>query len=391
MKKSVTALLAAIVAMCAGCGQLEEAVEQPEVVVEKTAAEWKEEAISEILENMTVEEKVGQMLMMDFRKNPDDSGMTVLTDDVAQKISDYHLGGVILFAENLDTAEQTKKLISDMQQASDIPLLIGIDEEGGMVSRLDKSRIPHTAIPNAKRMNGDVTEAETAGKEIGGVLAELGVNVDFAPVADIHTNPDNTVIGDRAYGTDAKTVADMASAFAKGLESEGVSATAKHFPGHGDTGTDSHDGMAVSEHDLQRLRDVELVPFRRLAQEGIDLMMVGHITMPNVTDDGLPASLSQEAVDLLRQELDYDGIVITDAMNMGAIVEYYPDGEAAVKAVQAGVDIVLMPADLDEACKSLCEAVRAGEISEKRLDESVERILSLKYDKAMLPQSKAEY
>ena len=142
--------------------------------------------------------------------------------------------------------------------------------------------------------------------------------------------------------------------------------------------------MAVSEHDLQRLQEVEFVPFRRLAEEDIDLMMVGHITMPNVTDDGLPASLSKEAIDSLREELDYEGIVITDAMNMGAIVEYYPDGEAAVKTVEAGVDIVLMPADLDDAYNSLCEAVQTGEISENRLDESVERILSLKYDKGML-------
>lgn len=384
MKKSMTFLLAAAVAMFAGCGQEETAEKQPEVTVEKTAEELKEDAVAEMLENMTVEEKVGQMLMMDFRKNPDDSGMTVLSEDVAQKIADYHLGGVILFAENLDTAEQTKKLVADMQKAADIPLLIGIDEEGGMVSRLDKSQIPHTSIPNAKDMNGDTAQAEAAGEEIGSVLSELGINVDFAPIADIHTNPENTVIGDRAYGTDAQTVADMASAFTKGLENKGVSATAKHFPGHGDTRTDSHDGMAISEHDLQRLEEVEFVPFHRLAEEGIDLMMVGHITMPNVTEDGLPASLSKEAIDLLREELDYDGIVITDAMNMGAIVEYYPDGEAAVKAVEAGVDIVLMPADLDDAYNSLCEAVQIGEISEERLDESVERILSLKYDKGML-------
>lgn len=384
MKKSMIFLLAAAVAMFAGCGQEETAEKQPEVTVEKTAEKLKEDAVAEKMEHMTVEEKVGQMLMMDFRKNPDDSGMTVLSEDVAQKIADYHLGGVILFAENLDTAEQTKELVADMQKAADMPLLIGIDEEGGMVSRLDKSQIPHTSIPNAKDMNGDTAQAETAGKEIGSVLSELGINVDFAPIADIHTNPENTVIGDRAYGTDAQTVADMASAFTKGLESEGVSATAKHFPGHGDTGTDSHDGMAVSEHDLQRLQEVEFVPFHRLADEGIDLMMVGHITMPNVTDDGLPASLSKEAIDLLREELDYDGIVITDAMNMGAIVDYYPDGEAAVKAVEAGVDIVLMPADLDDAYNSLCEAVQIGEISENRLDESVERILSLKYDKGML-------
>lgn len=388
MKKSMAFLLAAVMTLFAGCGQqkAEMETEQPEVVVEKTAEELKTDAVTEILDNMTTEEKVGQMLMMDFRKNPDDSGMTVLSEDVAQKIADYHLGGVILFAENLDTAEQTKELISDMQQAADLPLFIGMDEEGGMVSRLDKSQIPHTSIPNAADMQGDTAQAEDAGKEIGSVLSNLGINVDFAPIADIHTNPDNTVIGDRAYGTDAQTVADMASAFAKGLEEENVSATAKHFPGHGDTSTDSHDGMAVSEHDLQRLKEVEFVPFQRLSAEGIDLIMVGHITMPNVTDDGLPASLSKEAIDLLRQELDYDGVVITDAMNMGAIVDYYPDGEAVVKAVEAGVDIVLMPADLQAAYEGLCAAVEDGEISEKRLDESVERILSLKYDRGMLGQ-----
>ena len=155
MKKSMTFLLAAAVAMFAGCGQEETAEKQPEVTVEKTAEELKEDAVAEKLEHMTVEEKVGQMLMMDFRKNPDDSGMTVLSEDVAQKIADYHLGGVILFAENLDTAEQTKELVADMQKAADMPLLIGIDEEGGMVSRLDKSQIPHTSIPNAKDMNGE--------------------------------------------------------------------------------------------------------------------------------------------------------------------------------------------------------------------------------------------
>ena len=138
MKKSMTVLLAAAVAMFAGCGQEETAEKQPEVIVEKTAEELKDDTISEAIEHMTVEEKVGQMIMMDFRKNPDDSGMTVLSEDVAQKIADYHLGGVILFAENLDTAEQTKQLVADMQKAADMPLLIGIDEEGGMVSRLDK-------------------------------------------------------------------------------------------------------------------------------------------------------------------------------------------------------------------------------------------------------------
>ena len=172
----------------------------------------------------------------------------------------------------------------------------------------------------------------------------------------------------------------------EGFKEEGVLCTLKHFPGHGDTATDSHDGIAISNHDLTRLQEVEFVPFSRLVQEGIDFVMVGHITMPQVTEDGLPASLSPQAIALLRENIGFDGIVITDAMNMGAIVSYYPDGQAAVQAIQAGVDIVLMPADLEAAYLALLDAVGKGEISQTRLDESVRRILGVKYDCGMLLQ-----
>ena len=374
-----------------GCtNATENATEQSSAQTEqepvKTPEQIKAETIDQILADMTIEEKVGQLLMMDFRKNADDTDMTVLSEDAAQQIADYHLGGVILFAENLDTMEQSQMLVNQMQAAADMELFIGIDEEGGMVSRLDKSQIPHVSIPNAAQMQGDIAQAKQAGADIGTVLSKIGVNVDFAPVADVYTNPENTVIGERAYGTDANTVADMATAFMQGLEAQGVKAVAKHFPGHGDTATDSHDGMAISNHDLTRLQDVEFVPFSRLVQEGIDFVMVGHITMPQVTDDGLPASLSPQAIALLRENIGFDGIVITDAMNMGAIVSYYPDGQAAVQAIQAGVDIVLMPADLEAAYLALLDAVGTGEISQTRLDESVRRILGVKYDCGMLLQ-----
>lgn len=372
-----------------GCtNATENATEQSSAQTEqepvKTPEQIKAETINQILADMTIEEKVGQLLMMDFRKNADDTDMTVLSEEAAQQITDYHLGGVILFAENLDTMEQSQMLVNQMQEAADIELWIGIDEEGGMVSRLDKSQIPHVSIPNAAQMQGDTAQAKQAGADIGTVLSKIGVNVDFAPVADVYTNPENTVIGERAYGTDANTVADMATAFMQGLEAQGVKAVAKHFPGHGDTATDSHDGIAISNHDLTRLQDVEFVPFSRLVQEGIDFVMVGHITMPQVTEDGLPASLSPQAIALLRENIGFDGIVITDAMNMGAIVSYYPDGQAAVQAIQAGVDIVLMPADLEAAYLALLDAVGKGEISQTRLDESVRRILEVKYDCGML-------
>lgn len=364
-----------------GCAKQEV---QPINPPQKTAQEQKTETIDKYIQQMSTEEMIGQMLMMDFRKNADDSDMTVLSKTAGKQIAKYHLGGVIVFAENLDTMEQTQTLLQDMQKQADIPLFVGIDEEGGMVSRLDKSQIPHTSIPNAMRLAGDVTKAEQAGKEIGSVLATLGVNVDFAPVADVFTNPENTVIGERAYGTEPQMVADMATAFLKGLETEGVSGVAKHFPGHGDTKTDSHDGMALTERCMEELEQVEWIPFQALIDANIDFVMLGHIMMPYVTTDGLPASVSKQAVDLLRQTLGFDGIVVTDAMNMGAITQIYDSGTAAVMAVQAGVDIVLMPADLDMAYTAISKAVQKGEISKSQIEQSVRRILSVKYEKGLI-------
>ena len=375
---------------CSGCGQ-ENAAEGENIPIAQTAEEQKAECIQAWMSQMDTEEKIGQMLMIDFRQNTDGSDMTVLSEAAAETIRTNHLGGVILFAENLDTTEQTQQLILDMQAAAEFPLAIGMDEEGGMVSRLDKSRIPHMSIPNAAELAGDPARAKVAGAEIGAVLAELGINVDFAPVADINTNQENPVIGERAYGTDAQTVAVMAEAFRTGLEENRVSAVAKHFPGHGDTATDSHDGMAVLDHDLQRLREVEFVPFQTLIDAGIDWVMVGHITMPKVTGDNLPASLSKEAIDLLRQELGFSGIIVTDAMNMGAITQYDTDGMAAVMAIQAGADVVLMPSDLQQTMSALQQAVMEGEITQQRLEESVYRILSWKYDCGMLEEPAAEY
>lgn len=372
------AALALAMALLGGCAPKEAAVS--EETAEKTPEEIRAEWIEETLEDMTTEEKIGQMIMMDFRNNDDGTPMTELSQEAAEEIAAYHLGGVILFAENLDTAEQTKTLTEKMQETAELPLFIGIDEEGGIVSRLDKSNIPHEEIPSAALMEGDTARAEEAGRTIGRELRELGINVDFAPVADIYTNPDNTVIGERAFGTDAQTVSDMAAAFAAGLAEEGILAAAKHFPGHGDTATDSHYGVAMAEQTLEELRTVEFLPFQRLIEEGIPFVMAGHITTPNATEDGLPASLSAQTLALLRQELGFEGIIITDAMNMGAITEAFSPAESAVMAVEAGADMVLMPADLEEAFRGLEEAVTSGEITEERLEESVRRILAEKYD-----------
>lgn len=377
MKQLLALLLAGCLSFGLGaCGVRTETTETPP----KTEAEIKAETIQTSIDHMTPAEKAGQLLMADFRQNADGTGMTVLSAEAKEAISAYHIGGVILFAENLDTAEQTKQLTADLQAAADLPLFIGIDEEGGLVSRLDKSNIPHEPIPAA----AEIEDAAAAGRTIGEELTELGINVDFAPIADVNTNPDNPVIGTRAFSSDPKIAAEQVGRFIRAMEETGVSACAKHFPGHGDTAMDSHKGETYVEHDMERLRTVEFVPFGEAIAAHVDFIMAGHIQTPNATTDGMPASLSPELLGILRQELGFTGIIITDAMNMGAIVESYGAGESAVLAVQAGVDIVLMPANLAEAAEALTEAIESGGISAERVNESLTRILSLKYDKGML-------
>ena len=329
---------------------------------------------------MDAAEKAGQLIMADFRTNADGTGMTVLSDEAKKAIEEYHIGGVILFAENLDTKEQTQQLTEDLQKASDFGLLIGIDEEGGLVSRLNKSNIEHEIFPPA----AEIEDAAYAGRTIGKELAELGINVDFAPVADVNTNPDNPVIGTRAFSADPQAAASKVAEFITAIEETGVSACAKHFPGHGDTAMDSHLGETYVEHDMERLRRVEFVPFQQAITAGTDFIMVGHIKTPNATTDGLPATLSSEMLGILRNDLNFDGIIITDAMNMGAIVEQYGSGESTVMAVQAGEDLVLMPANLMEAADALTAAIENGTISEERVKEALWHVLSLKYDKGML-------
>lgn len=377
MKKLLAMVLAGSMALClTGCG----GVAQTEDAPEKSPEEVKAEYIQDMIDDMDAAEKAGQLIMADFRTNADGTGMTVLSDESKKAIEEYHIGGVILFAENLDTKEQTQQLTADLQKAADYGLLIGIDEEGGLVSRLKKSNIAHESFPAA----AEIEDAAYAGRTIGTELAELGINVDFAPVADVNTNPDNPVIGTRAFSSDPQAAAGKVAEFITAIEETGVSACAKHFPGHGDTAMDSHLGETYVEYAMERLRSVEFVPFQQAITAGADFIMAGHIKTPNATADGLPATLSSEMLGILRNDLGYDGIIITDAMNMGAIVDQYGSGESAVMAVQAGVDLVLMPADLQEAAEALTAAIKKGDISEERVNEALWHILSLKYEKGIL-------
>ena len=225
----------------------------------------------------------------------------------------------------------------------------------------------------------DFSTALAIGMEMGSYLSQLGFNVDFAPVADVLTNPENTVVRDRSFGSDPDLVAVYANAIVDGLHEYGVAATMKHFPGHGSTTEDSHAGYACSWQTEDELFSCDLIPFQAGIDHNVDLIMAGHISLPNVTGDMLPASLSGTVITtLLREKMHYDGVVITDALNMGAITDHYNSAEAAVLAIQAGCDLLLMPADWRAARDGLRKAVEEGVITEERIDESVRRIIELK-------------
>lgn len=341
----------------------------------------------DVLGKMSLREKVGQLFIvrpeaLAENSNAETAPATDRVDDaVINRIEEYPVGGIALFSRNITSAEQLPMFISDLQSSSKYPLFIAVDEEGGRVARIANSDFFNVA--SYKSMEdigkaGDASKAEEVGRQIGLYLKELGFNLDFAPVADTNTNPRNIVIGDRSYGSDPALVACMVSAQLDGMHGSGIMGTLKHFPGHGDTKDDTHSGYVSIEKTWDELKECELVPFITALPKA-DMVMVSHITAVNVTSDKLPTSMSETMITgKLRNELGYDGVIITDAMAMGAVADNYTSAEAAVTAVKAGVDIVLMPQNLDEAFNGVMNAVTDGEISMERLDESVMRILKLK-------------
>ncbi|QAS52034.1 glycoside hydrolase family 3 protein [Halobacillus litoralis] len=350
--------------------------------------------ISHALENMTVEEKVGQMLMPDFR-TWDGEDVTSMLPEIEEQVEEYHLGGVILFRENVVTTEQTAELVSDYQAAAEkFGLLMTIDQEGGIVTRLQSG----TDMPGNMALGATRSEEITrnVGRAIGEELSALGINMNLAPVMDVNNNPDNPVIGVRSFGGNPELVGEMGVAYTTGLQETGVAATAKHFPGHGDTAVDSHLGLPEVPYDLERLKEVELYPFQQAMDAGIDAIMTAHITFPEIDDtqvtsqkDGsqiaLPATLSEKVLTgLMREDMGYDGVVITDAMNMNAIADHFGAVDAAIRAVNAGTDIVLMPVGLEEVATGLYDAVDEGEVAIETINDSVNRILTLKLNRGII-------
>ncbi|MFS8501030.1 MAG: beta-N-acetylhexosaminidase [Caldicoprobacter sp.] len=330
------------------------------------------------IDHLSLEQKIGQMLMVGFHS-------TFYDDHIEQLIREYKIGNVILFSRNIEDINQTRELCAQIQSQAikytGIPAFISIDQEGGMVVRFHKdvTYLPGNMAVGATYDPANARKVATiAAKE----LKALGINMNFAPVLDVNNNPLNPIIGVRSYGEDPKKVADFGVSYIKGLQGNGVIATAKHFPGHGDTAVDSHVDLPLVPHDKERLQRVELYTFRKAVESGVDAVMTAHILFPALEDDRLPATLSYNILTkVLREKLGFNGVIVTDCMEMSAIAKYFGTAAAVVQAIKAGADLVLISHTKETqigAFNKIKKAVLRGEISIDRIDESVNRILRLK-------------
>lgn len=336
-----------------------------------------EDAVTELLNSMTVKEKIGQLVLVGIEG-------TIMDDTSRRLLKDYHVGGIILFKDNIESAQQSVDLLNELKKANaanPVPLWLSIDEEGGRVTRFPDE---YVKLPSSGKIGR--SDDLTLTKQVGGLIAQkvsgVGINMVFAPVLDIDSNPNNPVIGDRSFGTTAETVSVQGIASMKGIQENGVVPVVKHFPGHGDTSVDSHLGLPVVDHDLKRLHELELVPFQQAIDEGADVVMVAHLLMKSIDPD-TPSSYSKPVInDLLREEMGFKGVVITDDMTMGAISGSTDVGEASVKSVVAGSNMILIGHEyaLEEAViQALTEAVDSGVIPEKMLNDRVRATLALKH------------
>lgn len=330
----------------------------------------------ELLSGMTLREKLCQLMIVRPEVLTGESPVTAAGETTRLALETYPVGGLIYSVDNLVTQEQTREMISNTQSYSKLPHFISADEEGGNVGRL-MYKLGTTWVNSMysyKDQGADT--AYSNAKTIGTDMVSCLFNTDFAPVADVWTNPANTVIGDRAYSDDFEQAAELVASAVRGFTDAGVVCCLKHFPGHGDTSTDTHEGAAVVSKSLDELRAGEFLPFVSGIEAGADMVMIGHITVTSV--DPEPATISKAIItDVLRGELGWDGVVISDSLDMGALAGY-DNGEVCVKFLEAGGDILLGIPDIETALTSLEAAVTDGRLTESRIDESVQRVLELK-------------
>ena len=355
--------------------------------------------VEALLQKMTLREKVGQLFYVRpecldttihfNRSGGIDQSVDDLTkiklqavNEMMRKVNEnYPVGGIILYAHNIEDEAQLARFIPEIRALKGSPLLC-IDEEGGRVARIGRNsnfKVKTYESMGAIGATGDPKNAYECGNTIGTYLHRSGFDIDFAPVADVNTNPENIVIGARAFSDKPEIAAPMVTNYLQGLKDAGITGCIKHFPGHGDTKADTHFGYAQSLKTWEQMKDCEMITFKAGIAWGTQLIMTAHIATPNVTGSDIPATMSSVILqDKLRGELGYQNIIITDAMEMGAITKQYTNAEAAVGTLQAGADIVLGPQNFVEAFDAVVKAVEVGRLSEQRIDQSVRRVLKLK-------------
>ena len=324
--------------------------------------EEKPSLVDETLAGMTLHEKVCQMMFVTPEELTGEDGVTVAGDATRQALENYPVGGIVYFAKNLESQDQVKEMIDNSQKYSSIGLFVATDEEGGVVNRLmDTVGTTYIGSMYYYKDDGDETAYENA-YTIANDMSALGFNLDFAPVADVWSNPDNTVIGERAYSDDYAQAAELVGNAVKGFNDGGVMCTLKHFPGHGDTAEDSHYSSAYVHRTKEEIMADEMQPFRSGIEAGAEFVMVGHLIVPDI--DEVPATLSYKiATGILRDELKFEGVAITDSFEMESIADNYSVDDAVVMSVKAGMDMILQPKDMASAVNSIEQAVADGELS----------------------------
>lgn len=354
--------------------------EETESIAEPTPEQRLDEIIDAAIEVMPLEDKVAGLFIVTPEAITGVNTAIRAGDGTKDALNQHAVGGLIYFKQNIKSEEQLKEMLSNTALYSRYPLFLAVDEEGGTVSRIADAGLAEN-VGTAKDIGdtGDANNAYAAGQNIAGYLVPLGFNVDFAPVADI-SNMEDSYIGDRSFSGDSEVAAAMVASMVAGLQENGVSACLKHFPGLGHSVEDTHIAMSVTDRTAEQFRAEEFAVFSAGIEAGADFVMVGHISAPGLTGDNTPCTLSEAVVtNILRQELGFNGVIITDAMNMGAITEYYQADEAAILALRAGCDMILMPDDFELAYKGVLEAVQNGTISEERINNSLRRIYRIKY------------
>lgn len=371
--------------------QQEEAEKQEveEVVIdtpeEPAVEENEEDSYEELVENsiayMPLEDKIAGLFIVTPEAITGVTTATQAGNGTQDALSQHPVGGLIYFGQNILDEEQIKDMLSKTKSMSNYRIFLAVDEEGGTVSRVANSSVEVTKVDSMAVVGegGDPAKAKESGEVIGSYLSNLGFNLDFAPVADVVPEGGNSVLGDRSFGSDPAAAGEMVSNFVTGLEGTGVSSCLKHFPGLGEATEDTHETWTEITKTLDEMRASDFIPFQAGIEAGADFVMVSHVVAPSVDSNSLPSSLSEKMItDILRNELGFEGVIITDALNMKAITDYYPPDQAAVMAIEAGADMLLMPEDYNKAYEALLAAVQNGTISEERINDSLRRIYRVK-------------